>query len=573
MFGYLTLRDNEREKRFRRAMVIRGQGVPAEGEPWIRMIPWIRLLLGIPFSIFLGLICIGLVPAWIWGGGAALSDFRLTALGVFVAGFLVNWVGHRMLQPREGEILASTPARDILVWRHNFWSLPRILLGLWAGILIVYLFRDSDALTTNTFGGLLVDSLLKSTAWILLPLFGVAWQFFRRGGAGSAMLSTGILFGVALLLAPLLSLFIKPGSSLESWNFEAIRKLLPVSWLSEGPVGWILFSLGSAWIAMQWRNARACFRLRDTWSAVMAAPVISHAEPRASAPHAAPLQATSQQERPRVLGNFPDRFFSLLWTQEEKAVARALGFRVPVKSIAKPFLALLLLPVLGWLAEFSTLSERYPEFVLPLTLTVLGVIWLLLLRGWQSRVIACAFQKFSGGGPRRVMAMGALPIAEPQMFWMYWKEFLLSRVLVIPVQVLVLLLAAKVLNAQLQAREGFVIFVMLGPALFLNSLTTWAGLLWQGIELFPDTLLGIIKSFATKFAYSIPLIALVILSFWTGGEWLYGDHSATGFVLSASFLTAWCFGACWLMRRVYAQGKGSLMVVPPKRKSFTITLK
>ncbi|MFC0018859.1 hypothetical protein [Roseibacillus persicicus] len=559
------IKDSAREGRLRRAMLQVAQGIPAEGERWMRFRSVVRFLIWTPFVLLFGGLLLALGPQNFWMVNPVLGELRILSFGVLIAGILILWVGSRLLLPRDGATLLFTPVSEDLVWRHSFRAFRYVVLGLW--LLGTWIFVSGDL---GWF-----QSAQMSAGWLLIPLAGVCWQLQNRGRAGKSVLLWGIVLLVLSFVFPLADFSLPEIELEEVLGFDALIPFLPSAWPQLGVFYYLFLAAAYGFTVWAWWRTRTHFRFRQTQVARVLLTARPPDEDVVETTNSPPLPLEKSAPRTHA-------FFARIFNEKERDLAETLDLRWPASFFLSPllwFLALTALAV-GLLSSGWVLQDIVPWFEPSKMIegiesgSLWWVVYILLFvfpaADW-SRVALVAFHKFSAGGPRQVALLGVFPVSERRLYTMLWKEWLLLRSLKFPALIALLF----VLKIALELSWDGVFASLLGMGyliyLFVGPWVKWTMSLWQSLELFPKDPVGEAKKFWSHLFYWGPLALFAFATVAMSEKFLDGRTHLAWVILPALSLLVWAAGSCWWVRRLYNQSRGSLITLPQEKKSFSFS--
>lgn len=530
--------------RLRRGCLKQARGVPAEGLSSQR---WRKFGKRAGFFLRLGLVSVLILP----GVLSTASWSPLLQLAFFFGSIWLGIataikIGLSLIPADHGSVLVATPIENTTVWRLSLGWLPGRLLAAWVVVFALLLFLGEE----------IGEAFLTSGGWLLTVVALIGIAFLLRGRAmGGLRIAGKVWLGVGLLV-----LFARDWPEVQRlivWLSQNAH-YLPSNWLRGSLPGLLGATVIVAGALTQYRSWRRSYRFRP-----YIAMTPNLLRPVTSGTRKQPSNEASLRKVGRHWGVVPQMF----WSQDEKALGRALGFHFPVVNYALPLVVIALVLLVKRFGGFVLGFQEVIPVVLLFVSSFAAII--LALRGWPSATQHMAFCRLPCHGGRQVSILGAFPISERQLFRSAIKERVAGELIWIPIRLWIVFTAMNFfeVTAELQLPVPLLILVIFGR--FYAAIHAWTQSLWRAVELFPDTLKGLLSASLLRYSYSIPLVvyvgALVFFGFRT--SLFIGKPSL--FFLSFAALSLWLFAGLIITRRNYQLGKGSLIVKPVK-KSFNV---
>ena len=407
--------------------------------------------------------------------------------------------------------------------------------------------------------------------WMLVPLLGIGWQCLRRGRAGSFLLwAGGVSFVCFLILAWLEETF--PRLTPFDEAFTQVE-WLPSNWLFSNTWGALLAGGCLSFSVLAVRKRMQQFRLRATPGAqVGSVAVESESEP-------AEVEAAAETDSETVTSfkanewrgpNLVTRTCQLFWNEEERALGADLFFGYSQAKFWQWTAFMVFLVAFWWLPHFVSFEKGDPGLENWLSLIGPLVVSIILMVVWKSAILATAFSKFALPGDRFVALVASMPISEKILFRMYLKEGLVGFLLIVPLQLLLIWMVVSRLGFEMIALDWVLILLTISGLFVVKKLGSWTGMLWHSISFFQPGFRGDFKTGFFRFVFFLPIFPITFALFIYMGRWTVVREFPAMALLALVGGTLWTFGGCWLVRRLYAQGKGSVVVPPAKRKSFRL---
>ena len=464
--------------------------------------------------------------------------------------WLVIRVGRGLLLSRDGVILAHSPISNRRILFHEFFTLPFELLLMAFG---AWLF----------FRQLYPPSLIGFAvlSWMLVPLLAIAWQFQRRGRSGPYLFRAGIFAFVCFLFFGWLEQILPRLTPFD--EVLALVKWLPANWFFNGVGGALLAGGVLSLSVLAIRRGVQRFQLRATPGAQARFLVTESEEEPNEVVLVAPLRKNVEKGP-----NFVTRACQLFWNEEERLLGEALRFGYSKVRfwIWTAFMAFLV--ALWWLP--SSIAFQDPEIGVWFSVVGPLVVVLVLTLVWKSMVLATAFSKFALPGDRFVALAASLPISERVLFRMYLKEGLVGLLLIVPLQLLLIWMVVKRLEFEVSTLAWIFILLTICGIFVYRKLSSWTSVLWESLAFFQPGFRGDLKTSLTRLVFFLP-VGLIAFAFVTNmGKWMATKDFPDIALLALAGGILWTLGGCWLVRQLYGNGRGSVVVLPAKKRSFRL---
>lgn len=541
----LLLGVGPRYRGLRRRLLVAARGVPADDLAslrWRKVLSLSASLLRIAVLFFI------LVPFFLTAFLPPNPFFEITsfALSLLLGFSLAESIGRRLIPPRDGQILVATPISDKMVWWLSlYWvpvQLPLIALGF------LFLLASS--------GMNISQALAITIGWFVTPAACIALALAFRGRLTLLWQGLKVLLFVGLFG----SIFFKEIPEVRRLlsSFDQSASLLPLNWFLQSIPGTLATLVIYSFAVGEWYRWRTSYRFRSYISMTpnLVRPIV-----------AASKKVSSNEANRRKKGGLFCWIPQLLWNREERALGRALGYRFGAIELVLPFLAIHLIDLIEVPLDSLTDENQQPQILAGLI--VLAIVGVISWRGWPDGSRRMVFYRLPCNGGRQVSVLGVFPISEGRAFVMSLKELAVGELVWIPIRLFLFWTLTESLNPSGEVIQFWplLVFIIAGPTCF--HLVGWTRALWQGVELFPDNLKGILLRGLMRYGYGLPLIAFAFALLVCGGIAM-GEVVVTGwFFFFLFFFTLWIAGGLILLRRTFRLGKGSL-IVKPASKSFSL---